>query len=252
LSSPLRVPVKGILAGERDLDRDAARYVVRVHRLKEGARIVLFDPEAATEADARLISTGRDEARVRVEPVRPGSRLPARRVALLQAIAKGEKMDAIVRDATELGATRVAPMITVRSIPERASGRARWLRVAVEAARQSGRGDIPEIADPAPFVRVIGDVHETLRVALVLDGAPALNVHVRQAVASMGEAIASIALAVGPEGGFDASESAALSRAGFVQASLAPFILRTETAATAALAVIADLRDGAPPGSSSH
>jgi 16S rRNA (uracil1498-N3)-methyltransferase len=246
LAPPLRVPVRGITAGYRDLDRDAARYVVRVHRAREGAHVLLFDPEARTEADAIVLDTGKDHARVRVERVRDASLLPSRKVALLQAVAKGDKMDAIIRDATELGATRIAPMTTSRAIAERASGRGRWLRIAVEAARQSGRGDVPEIADPLPFADAVAGAREALLIALVPDSALPLSARLREAAAARPGEIVSVAVAVGPEGGFDAAEVAALSRAGFLSASLGLFVLRTETAATAALAVIADLEARSP------
>ncbi len=232
---PLRVPVRSIASGEHALDREAAHYVVRVHRLREGAVLVLFDAEARTEADATVVATGRDAVRVEIGPVREASRVAGVSVTLIQAVAKGAKMDAIVRDATELGATRIVPVLTTRAVAEGAASTARWRRIVLEAARQAGRGDVPTVMDPKPLTDALRDATETLRIALAPDAIRSIGELLREE----GDA-RSVAIAIGPEGGFDGAELEMLAKAGFVKARLGRFTLRTETAATAALAVVAD------------
>src|SRR5207249_2022405 len=105
-------------------------YVARVHRLGKGERLLLFDPELAVEADA-VIETIDRGVRVRVEEVRATSNVPAREAILLQGFPKADKFDAIVRDATELAATKIVPVITARSVAKPARDRAaRWKRIA--------------------------------------------------------------------------------------------------------------------------
>jgi len=88
------------------LDREASRYVARVHRRRPGDRLLLFDPEARLEADATVLAVGR-EVQVLVAAPRPPASPGGLPVTVLQAVGKGEKVDRVVRDATALGAARV-------------------------------------------------------------------------------------------------------------------------------------------------
>ncbi len=112
----LRVPVDRLQPGEMTLDPRASRYVARVHRLAEGEPLLLFDPQEGMEAEASVTALGRSSVRCRVGKLRPAAVRARRSVTLLQAIGKGDKLDAVVRDATELGATRVVAVETRRSI----------------------------------------------------------------------------------------------------------------------------------------
>src|SRR5450432_1074356 len=98
------------------LDPDASRYVARVRRVRVGESGLLFEPLGAREADATVVEIARAGVRCSVGAVRPSTARPRRQTTLLQAIGKGEKLDAIVRDATELGATRVIAVETERSV----------------------------------------------------------------------------------------------------------------------------------------
>jgi 16S rRNA (uracil1498-N3)-methyltransferase len=144
--------------GRRALAKETALYVTRVHRLGEGDTFVAFDPERAIEADARIVEVGARSVAVQIDAVRPAEVVAPRAVTLVQALGKGDKLDAIVRDATELGAVRIVPVIAERSVvrPADVAGRAqRWRRIAVEAARQCGRGDVPQIDAPVPLIEAV-------------------------------------------------------------------------------------------------
>lgn len=240
----LRVPIEALEAGNLELSKEAAAYVARVHRLGEGAVFTVFDPERAIEADARIASVGAGgrAVTVRVEGVRPAEVRAPRPVTLVQALGKGDKMDAIVRDATELGATRIVPVIAERSVvrPEDVAARAaRWRRIAVEAARQCGRGDAPVIDGPAPLLDAIAAMTaEDGRIqgfgACLVPGAAG---ELGAALGALDPA-APVTIVVGPEGGLSAEEIAACEGAGIASFGLGPLVLRTETVCAAVLGAL--------------
>ncbi len=165
-------------------------------------------------------------------------------ITLVQGIAKGEKMDLIVRQATELGAAAVLPIITTRCIvrlPEgkRADKGARWRRVAKAAAEQSHRDRLPEVGDPVDFEQAVALLGYYDLVLVLWEEAGETAQGIVSAIAERQlPAEARVALVVGPEGGLAADEVAALeSGAAAVAVTLGPGILRTETAAAAALAL---------------
>lgn len=225
----VRVAVADLAPGERTLAGEAARYLLRVHRLRSGDAFVAFDPLAAVEADATLL----DGERCHLGEVRPGQRPPFD-VTLLQGLGKGDKLEQVVRDATALGARRVVAVETERSVAKaRGANRAQRLAtVAAEAARQSGRGDIPILDGPARLDAAIASLAPGgLRVVLDPDAArPLGRVAWEPAVPAV--------LLVGPEGGLAVAELALARDAGFEPARLGPFVLRTETAAVAALSAL--------------
>lgn len=251
----LRVPVSELGSGERELGKEAAAYVARVHRLGEGDTFVAFDPERAIEGDARIVAIGAGgrAVTVHVEAVRAAGVRAPRPVTLVQALGKGDKMDAIVRDATELGATRIVPVIAERSVvrPEDAAARAqRWRRIAVEAARQCGRGDVPRIDPPAELLAVLAAG------SLASDEASAGAWGVclaPGASAALGDALrahdagAAVTIVVGPEGGLSPAEIAACEAAGLASVGLGPLVLRTETVCAAVLGALLILAPGPRP-----
>jgi 16S rRNA (uracil1498-N3)-methyltransferase len=220
------------------LGEATARYVARVHRLGPGDRFVAFDPEARSEADATVVSVGRS-VRCEVGAVRASSSVAATGLTLLQAVGKGDKPEQVIRDATALGADRVVLVATNRSVvrldAERAeTRRQRWRGVAVEAARQCGRGDLPTIDGPCSLEEALSaTARDAFRFHLSPDASQTLAAALD--ARRPGDAVAVL---IGPEGGFDPVEESAAAAAGFVPVRLGDFVLRTETAAVAALAVI--------------
>jgi 16S rRNA (uracil1498-N3)-methyltransferase len=239
----LRVPVDAIEPGDRSLPQETAIYVARVHRLSVNDTFVAFDPERAIEADARItsITAAARAVTIHIDDVRPASVRAARSVTLVQALGKGDKMDAIVRDATELGATRVVPVLSERSVvrPDDAAGRARrWRKIAVEAARQSGRGDAPTIDAPEPLSSAIARLAAEQAVPLAgVCLAPAAPTHLGDYLYTA-PPTAPFTVVVGPEGGLSAAEISACESAGITGVTLGPLVLRTETVCAAVLGAL--------------
>jgi 16S rRNA (uracil1498-N3)-methyltransferase len=237
MARTLRVPLAALRAGERVLPEAEARYVTRVHRLGVGDVFVAFDPEERLEADVELVHVGRDVVGRLGEP-RAARRTARTPVTLLQALGKSDKPERVLRDATALGVEAVVFVETARSVvhlADRAEGRRRrWRAIAVDAARQSGRGDVPEVTGPL-------SLPEALAVAEGASGRICLS---PEATATFQEVLdgsppdAHVALLVGPEGGFTTDEVSAAKAAGFTPASFGELVLRTETAAVAALGAI--------------
>lgn len=239
MSKLLRVPVDDLEPGVQALPEAVARYVTRVHRLRAGDRLSLFDPAASSEADAELVAGPAPGVWCRVAELRPSGYRPLP-VRLLQGLGKADKPDDVIRSATALGVARVTLVQTERSVArppaERAAGRIeRWRRIAIEAARQSGRGDIPALEGPLALGALLPSPSPPLRVVLAADAEPLF-----ERLAAW-QPIDPLELLVGPEGGFDEAEWLALGAAGFLPASLGVTTLRTELAGVAALGAVVAL-----------
>lgn len=226
----LRVPLEGLTAGRRQLSVEASRYLFRVHRLVVGARFVAFDPAARLEAEAEIVTVGRSGS-AELGPPRPATRVATREVQVIQALPKGTKIDAILRDATELGATRVTIVTAARSVKQKVDLE-RLRRIAVEATRQCGRGDLPAIDAASELEVALSGCTATHRICLHEAGEATLA-----ATAGAG----GVAALIGPEGGFTSEELALARAAGFSIVRLGPFTMRTETACAAALGALAAL-----------
>lgn len=226
-----RAPLSPLLAGEQPLSKELGGYLVRVLRLRAGDRLVLFDPEAALEADAELL---RDvPAIARVSEPRPAPRASRRDVTLLQGLAKGDKPEQVLRAAVALGARHVTFLRTERSVPGAELRTDRLRAVMLDTARQCGRGDLPALGGLLNFEAAI---QASDGLGILLD--PNAELSLIDTLRTLGPDHP-VALAVGPEGGFSDKESQRLLAAGFQPVRLAPFVLRTELAAVAALSVVA-------------
>jgi 16S rRNA (uracil1498-N3)-methyltransferase len=233
----LRVPIPFLQAGDHTLSTESSKYVLRVHRLTKGDRFIVFDPEQVKEAEAEIVDGGR-LAQIHISALRPASLLPERSVTVLQALAKGAKIDAIVRGATELGATRIVVAVAERSVKREVSETQhnRWRRIAVQAARQCGRGDLPEIDVARLMLEAIAAPRDPSALALCLH--PEGERSVMDALAGL-STDAPVVILIGPEGGLSEAECDAARDHGFEVVQLARFVLRTETACAAVLGAVA-------------
>jgi 16S rRNA (uracil1498-N3)-methyltransferase len=229
-----RVYVEGPLHEGLIVDlHGAAGHHARVLRLREGDAVTLFDG-----AGGEWTATFSGKAKVRVQGFREVERESPLAITLVQGVSSGERMDYTVQKAVELGVAAIQPLLTkkgvVRLEGDRASARvSHWQRIVIAACEQCGRNRIPVVAPLLEFSEYIRDAKgEEPKLLLSAQGRSIGEFDVQ------GKAT----LAIGPEAGFAAEEQAALERAGFVKASLGPRILRTETAALAALAALSALR----------
>ncbi len=223
--------------GERlALPEETARHA-RVLRLKAGEAIVLFDGRGG-EFEARLARLDGRRAEAELGAHRDLERESPLLVTLGQAISSGEKMDLTVQKAVELGVAAIQPVLAARSVVRLAGERAahklaHWRRVAIAACEQCGRNRVPAVRAPLELAQFCRLASRGLRILLSASGSRRLREL---------EPAAEITLAAGPEGGYSPAEEAMLEAAGFVRVRLGARLLRTETAAPAALAALNALR----------
>jgi 16S rRNA (uracil1498-N3)-methyltransferase len=233
-----RIHVAGPLAPGREitLPEQAGQHLVRVLRLEVGASFVIFDGGGG-EFTAEIAAAGR-QVRARVLDHDAVERESPLDITLLQGIARGERMDLIVQKSTELGITRIVPVIAERSVVKvdarlRERKREHWQSIAISACEQCGRNRVPPVAQP----QSLGDAMKSLpagsvRCLLAADG------HESLAGVAATAAHRPIVLLIGPEGGLaDTEQSYSLAQE-FVACRLGPRIMRTETAGLAALAAL--------------
>jgi 16S rRNA (uracil1498-N3)-methyltransferase len=169
---------------------------------------------------------------------------PALPITLVISVFKFDHMEWGIEKATELGVAAIAPVIarrTEKHLAQAAGKRAeRWRRIAHEAAKQSRRSDVPLIHDPAPLADRVRATSEATRVVLAeQERSTTLRTVIEEAVNAAQNQMPMLELAFGPEGGWAPDEEALFDANGWRAASLGPRILRAETAAIAALAVVA-------------
>jgi 16S rRNA (uracil1498-N3)-methyltransferase len=215
---------------ELELPEAAAHHAVRVLRLAAADAVVLFDGRGG-EYPARLASVERGRVRVATGERRDIERESPLAATLVQALSSSDKMDFTIQKAVELGVAAIHPVFSSKSLVRLSGEReakklAHWRRVAIAACEQCGRNRVPAIAEPVALERYRPP--EGTRILL----APAATRRLTEL------ARAPVVLAAGPEAGFSEAEEASLQRAGFIAASLGPRVLRTETAALAALAAL--------------
>jgi 16S rRNA (uracil1498-N3)-methyltransferase len=217
------------------LPESAAGHLVRVLRAQAGDACVLFNGDGH-DYDARIVAAGKRDAEVEILAARAIGNESPLRIVLLQALARGEKMDWILQKATELGVDAIVPVASERSEVrldgERAGKRStHWRSVVVSACEQSGRATVPAVAAPGPLAQAVAGLPASTQ-RLLLD--PLAT----QGMRMLDVAAGGIVLAIGPEGGWSARDLAMLRGNGFEGLRLGPRVLRTETAGIAAIAAL--------------
>jgi 16S rRNA (uracil1498-N3)-methyltransferase len=217
-------------------------HLARVLRLREGDPIEVFDGRGTLRLGivtrpapgGAVVSLG---AGIAAAPEPPAP------LVIVQGLLKGDAMDAVVRDATVLGATELWPVVSSRTnVPARAARAAqdRWERVAVAAAKQCGRAVLPRMIDVRPVQDVMDEARLLSLVRLWLTEPAAAGAPVDVPMPPQG-----LCLAIGPEGGWAPDEVRAATDAGWQPWTLAPVTLRAEHVTLAALSVVRYAWDGA-------
>ena len=214
-----------------------SHHAIRVLRLKTGDAVVLFNGDGAEYA-AVIAQAGRDRLTLDVTGRRVVDRESPIAVTLTQAVSSGERMDYTVQKAVELGVAVIQPVTTERSVArlqgERAARRAEhWRAVVAASCEQCGRNRLPEVSALLPFEAFLADAARHSGALRLM-----LSPHSVRGLRELDRPAGPIVLLAGPEGGFSPQEERAAEHAGFLPLRLGPRVLRTETAAVAALAAM--------------
>lgn len=221
--------------GVCDIGDEQAHYLVRVLRVAPGDAVALFDGRGG-EYPATVAAVGKHGVRLHVGERAEIDRESPLAIQVAQGISSGERMDYTVQKAVELGVTRIQPVATERSVvhldAHRAAKRvAHWQSVAVSACAQCGRNRVPQVAPVMDYRAWLGSLRgEEARLLLSPLAVKGLK--------ELARPTGAIWLLCGPEGGLAPAEHRDAEHAGFAPVRLGPRVLRTETAAVAALAAM--------------
>ncbi|MET0090729.1 MAG: 16S rRNA (uracil(1498)-N(3))-methyltransferase [Candidatus Thiodiazotropha sp.] len=216
------------------LDELSSHHVRQVLRLRAGDPVLLFTPQGEEYA-AQLTLVSKQAVQADIgEPLRCEP-TPALKIHLMIGISRGERMDFALQKATELGVTRITPLLTQRCVvkldeKKRASRMDHWDKVVINACEQSGRCLVPQLDDLRELSAALGEAPSGH--ALLLDHRSA------KTLADLSPPDGSVSLLIGPEGGLAPEEREQALGQGFQGVRLGPRVLRTETAPLAAIAAI--------------
>ena len=219
------------------LSAEDAAHACRVLRLRCGEEVLAMDG-AGMEYPAVIESISQKEAVLRLGEGRKVASEPDCRVTLYQCLPKSGKLEVIVQKCVELGISKIVPVTSARCVVKLDQKDAkkkveRYQRVAYEAAKQSGRGVIPEVAMPIRIGEIPASEHELMLVPYEEERSMSLKTALRAH-----SEVKDIGMLIGPEGGLEQAEVDALAEKGGISVTLGSRILRTETAGMAALAML--------------
>lgn len=228
-----RLHTPSLFAGDVPLDPTQARHARDVLRLEEGTEVEVFD-DAGSTAAGTLHFRGPNGTFVRVEQINRSNRSLALRLTIASAVPKGERADWMVEKLSELGVATFIPLATKRSVvkPEGKNKYERWARIATESAKQSRRIGVMRIDELRPVRDAIREAANAFHLSTVPDAVPLADVLRERAGGS------ELTLLIGPEGGWTDAEIAAFESSGVRGVKLTATILRVETAAIAAAAIV--------------
>jgi 16S rRNA (uracil1498-N3)-methyltransferase len=227
-----------------ELPRETGAHLAKVLRARSGDEVVLFNGDgreftgAVEKVQGSRVSASIGAARImdRESPFQ---------LTLVQCVPRGDRMDFIVQKATELGVVRIIPVLSQRSVvrldeSQSASKQVHWRAVAVSACEQCGRNRLPSVAAPQPLLNYLGSLaqaNEGLRLVLEPERARRTE-RAAQSLDIASQSVSRAEIAIGPEGGFAPEELEAFDLSSFSRMALGPRVLRTETAAIAAIVVL--------------
>ncbi|MBR5271899.1 MAG: 16S rRNA (uracil(1498)-N(3))-methyltransferase [Clostridia bacterium] len=217
------------------LSPEDSKHVAKALRMKTGEKLTVCDG-LGTDYECEVDNISPDSVSVKVILQKPSETEADVDITIYQALPKSDKMDGIIQRAVELGAKKIVPILTERCV-SRPDAKAcdtkvrRWNKIALEAAMQCGRGMIPQVEAVQSFRQAIGSMTaDTVIMFYEGGGKPIREMDIKKGQ--------SVAVIIGPEGGFERSEVDFALASGAVIGSLGPRILRTQTASLAATAAI--------------
>lgn len=215
---------------------DDARHISRSLRMQPGENLILCD-SIGTDYNGRIEKISDNSVEVRILEFCRSVAEPGLKVTVYQGLPKAEKMDSIVQKAVETGAVKIVPVMTSRCVSkpdEKAAAKktARWQKIALEAAKQSGRGIIPQIGPLTEFKEAVKQAARDGEIILFFEGGG------KSIAELVTREMRELAVFIGPEGGFEQAEVDFAVQNGVNIGTLGARILRTETAPIAALAAI--------------
>ena len=228
------LPLRGIENEKAVISGADYRHMVKALTLGVGDQVTLFGGDS-WEYTGVISSVGSRELVIDITGNRLIAADPVIDITILQGLPKGEKMDYIVEKATELGATRIVPVVTERSQVRKTGKHQRWERIALEASKQCGRTKPTVIENTLEFKEALlfknkGDL------AIILHTESSLSI--KEFLKNTLQGARNIIVLIGPEGGFSQNEVLLAIEMGFTSLGLGPRILRTETASLAVLSII--------------
>ena len=233
------VPKSGIEGELVRLSPEQAHQVCHVLRLTPGDPIVVLD-DNGTEYEVTLSTVCPPETIGQVTDRHPARGEPQVKITLFQSLLAREKFEWVLQKATEVGVARFAPVLTARSIVRakliEEKKLDRWRRIVTEAAEQSHRGRVPKLDQTITFGEAISRLRDFDRALIAAPSPKAVSLP--GALRNLNRGTVSIGLMIGPEGGFAGEEIDLASETGAIPIHLGPRILRTETAAVVASALI--------------
>src|SRR5580704_11980926 len=229
-----------------ELARDTAAHLAKVLRARSGDELVVFNGDGREFTGAIEAVSGL-RVSASIGAARSIDRESPFQLTLVQCVPRGDRMDFIVQKATELGVVRIVPVLSQRSVvrldaSQATSKQAHWRSVAVSACEQCGRNRLPSVDTPLPLLSYLGGLAQAVAGERRFVLEPERAQGTERAAAPMDLASSAAAsrmqVAIGPEGGFAPEELEAFDLSAFSRVGLGPRVLRTETAAIAAIVVL--------------
>lgn len=216
------------------LTADASNHLVNVLRVSEGQPLVIFNGDD-NEYPAELVVVNKRKCEAMIDAKLSLSVETPLKIHLGQGVSRGDRMDMVIQKAVELGVDEITPIVTQRCGVKLSSDRwqkkvEQWQRIVIGACEQSGRNQIPKIHPVVQISEWISQSTRQLRITLHPQASKGIK---HLSIPSNG-----VRLLIGPEGGFSESEIYATEQAGFQTCHMGPRVLRTETAAIAAIAAL--------------
>lgn len=220
------------------LNEEQSRHIAKSLRMRKGDMLTLCTGDG-TDYGCMIEEITKESVTLTVCYEQASNTEPSIKVSLFQGVPKSDKMEDIIQKCVELGIYEITPVLTKRSIsrPDEKQAKkkqVRYNKIALEAAQQSGRGIIPKINDMTSFKNAVNSCDADLKIIFYEGGGKSLK-------SLINDDIKSVAIFIGPEGGFEKEEVDAVLGIGGINATLGKRILRTQTAPVAALSAIMTL-----------